>query len=118
MGGFTNVWGAQVMPFSRSTFDDWPIGWSEMEPHYRAALEEVSLAAEDDDLAGAFPLLNPQSGLLPLGPRTEAVVQRYSVHRGALQRQGVTVGRARLAFRASACTRCGLCMTGCPQGLL
>ena len=45
-------------------------------------------------------------------------MQRYGVHRGALQRQGVTVGRARLAFRASACTRCGLCMTGCPQGLL
>jgi choline dehydrogenase-like flavoprotein len=117
-GGFTNVWGAQVMPFSPSTFADWPIRWEEMQPHYRAALDEVCLAAEDDDLAGPFPLLNRRSGLPPLGPRAGAVLQRYGMHRGSLQRQGTTVGRARLAFRADACTRCGLCMTGCPQGLL
>jgi choline dehydrogenase-like flavoprotein len=117
-GGFTNVWGAQVMPFSRSTFDDWPIGWSEMEPHYRASLGEVSLAAEEDDLAEAFPLLDPRSGLPTLGPRAETVMRRYDERREALQRQGVTVGRARLAFRAGDCIRCGLCMTGCPQSLL
>jgi ferredoxin len=28
------------------------------------------------------------------------------------------VGRARLAFRAGDCTRCGLCMTGCPHGVI
>jgi choline dehydrogenase-like flavoprotein len=117
-GGFTNVWGAQVMPFSRSTFDGWPIGWHEMERHYRAALDEVSLAAEDDDLAGTFPLLNPRSRLPPLGPRAEAVLQRYGERRDVLRRQGLTVGRARLALRADACTRCGLCMTGCPQELI
>ncbi len=67
-GGFTNVWGAQVMSFSRSTFDDWPIGWSEMEPHYRAALEEVSLATEDEDVAGTFPLLTRRAGFRRWAP--------------------------------------------------
>ncbi len=117
-GGFTTVWGAQVMPFSRSTFNDWPISWQEMEPHYRATLDEVSLAAEDDDLAGTFPLLNPRGPLPPLGLRAEAVLQRYGAQREKLRRQGLTVGRARLALRADACTRCGLCMTGCPQNLI
>jgi hypothetical protein len=70
-GGFTNVWGAQAMPFSRSTFDGWPIAWHEMERHYRATLDEVSLAAEDDDLADTFPLLNRAAGCprWALGPR-------------------------------------------------
>jgi choline dehydrogenase-like flavoprotein len=117
-GGFTNVWGAQAMPFSRSTFDDWPIAWHEMERHYRATLDEVSLAAEDDDLADTFPLLNPRSRLPPLGPRAEAVLQRYDAHRERVRGLGLTVGRARLALRADACTRCGLCMTGCPHELI
>ena len=33
-GGFSNVWGAQVMPFSEATFDLWPVSLGEMGPHY------------------------------------------------------------------------------------
>jgi ferredoxin len=117
-GGFTNVWGAQIMPFAPSTFDRWPISWAEMKQHYRAVLEEVPLAAENDDLADLFPLLKRSSELPPLGPRAVAVLRRYDVHRDVLRQRGVTVGRARLALRADACTRCGLCMTGCPNGLI
>lgn len=117
-GGFSTVWGAQVMPFSRSTFDRWPIAWEEIEPHYRAVLEEVPLAADHDDLAELFPLLAVSQQLPPLAPRTVEVLQRYERHRVELTRQGVLVGRARLAFQARECVRCGLCMTGCPYSLI
>jgi choline dehydrogenase-like flavoprotein len=117
-GGFSTVWGAQLMPFSRSTFDRWPVSWDDIEPHYRAVLGEVPLAGDDDDLAELFPLLRPTSGLPPLGPRTTEVLRRYERHRDALRARGVTVGRARLAFRARDCVRCGLCMTGCPYELI
>lgn len=117
-GGFSTVWGAQVMPFSRSTFDRWPFSWDDIEPHYRAVLDEVPLAGDDDDLAELFPLLRRTSGLPELGPRTAAVLRRYDRHRDSLRAQGVTVGRARLAFSAQQCVRCGLCMTGCPYQLI
>ena len=117
-GGFSNVWGAQIMPFSRATFADWPVSYDEMVPHYRVALDEMGLAAEDDDLAALFPLLTSARPLPPLGRRSEDVLERYDAHRGRLQSQGVTVGRARLALRPDGCTRCGLCMTGCPYGLV
>jgi choline dehydrogenase-like flavoprotein len=117
-GGFSTLWGAQIMPFSRSTFDHWPVSWDDMEPHYRAVLGEVPLAGDDDDLAELFPLLRPTSGLPPLGPRTAAVLRRYERHRDALRTRGVTVGRARLAFHARECVRCGLCMSGCPYQLI
>ena len=56
-GGFSNVWGAQTMPWSAATFEQWPIKWSDMEPHYRSVLDEVPLSGVDDDLSGLFPLL-------------------------------------------------------------
>ncbi|HYP45989.1 MAG TPA: hypothetical protein VEQ66_12420 [Propionibacteriaceae bacterium] len=117
-GGFTNVWGAQLMPFSPSTLRRWPVTWGEMEPHYRAVLDEVPLAADEDDLAELFPILNRRSGLPPLAPRTSVVLERYARHRHELRRRGMTLGRARLAFQARDCVRCGLCMTGCPYGLI
>ncbi|MBJ7337659.1 hypothetical protein [Mycolicibacterium sp.] len=118
VGGFSTVWGAQIMPFSRATFDRWPFGWEAIEPHYRAVLKEVPLAAEEDDYAEYFPLLNARAPLPPVSARTAAVLERYRLHRNALRARGVVVGKARLALAAKACRRCGLCMTGCPYSLV
>jgi choline dehydrogenase-like flavoprotein len=117
-GGFSNVWGAQLMPFSRATFDRWPVSMTDMEPHYRTALTEMTLAGEEDDLAELFPLLVPARALPPEAERTERVLRRYRAHRALVRSHGITLGRARLAFRADECTRCGLCMTGCPYQLI
>ncbi|HEY2272475.1 MAG TPA: hypothetical protein VGH30_06855 [Jatrophihabitantaceae bacterium] len=118
LGGFSNVWGAQLMPFSPATFTRWPFGWSEIEPHYRAVLGEVPLAGEDDDYARAIPLLEPRAPLPPVAARSRAVLARYARHRAAINAAGTIVGKARLAFAAADCVRCGLCMTGCPYELI
>jgi choline dehydrogenase-like flavoprotein len=117
-GGFSNVWGAQIMPFSAATFDRWPISSGEMEPHYRVALDEMTLTGDDDDLATLFPMITEARPLPVLAERTRDVLARYQARRGYVQSLGITVGRARLAMRSDACTRCGLCMTGCPYGLI
>ncbi|MDQ3454579.1 MAG: 4Fe-4S ferredoxin [Actinomycetota bacterium] len=117
-GGFSNVWGAQVMPFSRATFDRWPLSWAQMEPHYRAVLQEVPLAADEDELEESFPRLVTAQPLPPLAARSVDVLRRYERHRARLRRQGVLVARARLAMHARDCVRCGLCMTGCPYSLI
>ena len=117
-GGFSNIWGAQIMPFSKGTFDRWPITAAEMEPHYRTALGEMTLAGEEDDLAELFPLMAPARRLPPSADRTERVLGRYRARRALVRSHGITLGRARLAFRSDECTRCGLCMTGCPHELI
>lgn len=117
-GGFTNIWGAQIMPFSQGTFDRWPITLAEMEPHYRIALREMTLAGEEDDLAELFPLMAPARPLPPSADRTERIMSRYRARRALVRSHGITLGRARLAFRSDECTRCGLCMTGCPHELI
>ena len=117
-GGFSNVWGAQIMPFSRATFDRWPVSSEAMEAHYRIALEEMTLAGDEDDLSELFPLMVGAKQLPPLADRSEQVLDRYSSRRAFFRSHGITMGRARLAFRAEECTRCGLCMTGCPYQLI
>jgi len=115
-GGFSTVWGAQVMPFSAATFDAWPFGRDELAPHYRAVLRHVPYAGGHDDLERLFPHFVEPQPLPELAPRTQMVLDAYTEHRDRLERLGVTVGAARLALQPSACVRCGLCMTGCPYG--
>ena len=38
------------------------------------------------------------------GARTERVLERYAAHRALVRSHGITLGRARLAFRAESCT--------------
>jgi ferredoxin len=117
-GGFSTVWGAQVMPFSAASFGAWPVSAAEMTPHYRAICEHVPVAGEQDDLRALFPHPKPPVALPPLSPRTVMVLSNYARHRAKLRKLGITVGYARLALRASECVRCGLCMTGCPYSLI
>lgn len=117
-GGFSNTWGAQVMPFSTGTFRTWPISRPELEPHYREILKQIPYSGETDDLEETFPLLGTPDHLPKLAPRTSAVLQRYERHRIAVRAHGVTAGHARLAMSGASCRLCGLCMTGCPYQLI
>jgi choline dehydrogenase-like flavoprotein len=117
-GGLSNAWGAQVMPFSRATFDDWPVGYEAMVPHYRAILEHIPFAGVVDDYSEHFPLLAPADPLPRLAPPLARLLHRYSARRTAIRRRGVTAGEARLAMSAPPCIECGLCLTGCPYRLV
>lgn len=117
-GGLSNAWGAQIMPFSEQTFADWPVSYDALLPHYRAVLESVPLAGEDDDYKELFPLLVEPRPLPPLSPPATRVLERYGRSRYALRKLGVTVGAARLAIRAEECVECGLCLTGCPRHVI
>jgi len=117
-GGFSTVWGSQVMPFSSAMFKEWPVGLDQMEPHYRAILSHIPFAAEQDDLAENFPLFGEPTPLPPVHPRTTMVLNAYTRHRKRMQSLGITVGHARLAFDSPRCVSCGLCLTGCPHRLI
>ena len=117
-GGFSNVWGAQTMPFSRATFDSWPVSLEELRPHYAVALEEMNVSGEHDALSLLFPHIVPPEALPPVSTRTRDVLTRFEDHRSDVESLGITVGHARVALQSKACTRCGLCMTGCPTQLI
>jgi ferredoxin len=117
-GGFSSVWGAQLLPFPDEAFESWPLSAAELAPHYRAVLTSIPYAAADDDLATVLPLHAPPRDPMPLSPRAAAVEGRYRRHRAALNKKGLVLGRSRLAVRSDDCIACGMCMTGCPYSLI
>ena len=117
-GGFSNVWGSQIMPFTAAAFESWPVNAATMRCHYEAILRQIPFAGEEDDLAGSFPLMRSPAPLPPMSPRSVRVLNAYEKHKSKLNNHGVTIGKARLAFDAGKCIRCAQCMTGCPYGLI
>jgi ferredoxin len=117
-GGFSNVWGSQVMPFTEAAFASWPVSAAEMRSHYEAILRHIPFAGEEDDLAAGFPLMRPPAPLPSMSTRSLRVLTAYEKHRSRVRDLGIVVGKARLAFDARRCVRCGMCMTGCPYRLI
>ena len=117
-GGFSNVWGSQIMPFTSAAFESWPVNAATMRRHYETILHQIPFAGEEDDLAARFPLMRPPVPLPSMSPRSLDVINAYERHRSRLNGRGITIGKARLAFDARKCIRCGMCMTGCPYGLI
>jgi choline dehydrogenase-like flavoprotein len=117
-GGFSNTWGAQMMPYSTGTFRTWPIARDDLEPHYRSILKQVPYSGESDDLEETFPLMGTPEHLPKVSHRTASIMRNYERRRIAVRQHGVIAGHARLALRGSACRLCGLCMTGCPYELI
>jgi choline dehydrogenase-like flavoprotein len=113
-GGFSNTWGAQTMAFSAATFDDWPFPRSELEQDYRAILDAIPYSAEEDDLAEYFPIWGQADALPSLSEGSTRVLEAYRRKVTTLRRQGILIGKARLAMSGHECISCGLCMTGCP----
>ena len=64
-GGFSNVWGSQIMPFTAEAFESWPVSSATMRRHYEAILHQIPFAGEEDDLAARFPLMRPPAPLPP-----------------------------------------------------
>ena len=117
-GGFSNVWGSQLMPFTEPIFESWPVSATVMRRHYEAILRQIPFAGEEDDLANNFPLMRPPAALPPMSPRSLRVLNAYERNRTKLNERGITIGKARLGLAATNCIRCGMCMTGCPYGLI
>ncbi|MET7423688.1 GMC oxidoreductase [Dactylosporangium sp. NPDC005555] len=122
-GGFGNVWGAAALPYLPAELESWPTGPGGLGPHYEQVLSFVGLSGADDDLAERFPTYAPQLESLPVSHQAAALLRDLRSNRDALHGQGFVFGRARLAVASRnadgrPCQRCGLCMFGCPYGLI
>ena len=120
--GLGNIWGCGMLPMLGGDMADWPITLDDLAPHYQEVLEFVPLSGMQDTLAEVLPLYcRPQ--LLPLTSQGRNIQTHFQVHREKLTKAGLHFGSARLAGNFSNqthenCQQCGMCMYGCPYGVL
>ncbi len=122
-GGFSNVWGATVLPYHPRDIVDWPIRVEDLAPHYAAVTRLMQVAERSDRLAADFPLYTDGSRALTPSRQAEALMRDLESSAGELEKDGWRFGYSRLAVASQGaesrgCVYCGLCLYGCPYGLI
>ena len=121
-GGFSEVWGAAMLPADDCDIANWPIRHADLAPYYQQVLDGLPLSAVDDGLARHFPLFRSNPEALKLPPAIGSFLNRLNRSRSLNNRDDVSFGQARLAVRVSdseqapGCSYCGYCLSGCVYG--
>lgn len=123
-GGLSNSWGANSVPFVSSDIKDWPITLEDLVPHYKAVLGWIPFSATKDHLSNILPLYHENPEPLRLSRQASLFLKQLENHEPELASKGIYFGSSRLAVRAKSsnegpgCVYCGLCLYGCPYGLI
>jgi choline dehydrogenase-like flavoprotein len=124
LGGLSNTWGSNVWPFQELDISDWPIRATDLAEYYRAVFSFVDLSAREDRLQDRFPLYTDTPRPLRMSRQAQALLDDLERHHEVLSRNGFEYGSSRLAVRTeprngdAGCIYCGLCLYGCPYGLI
>ena len=123
-GGFSNVWGGVTAPYPAEDLTDWPISARDLAPHYEAVLGLTGLAAQEDNLAALLPLYSSRYQQLRSSIQASSLLGDVGRNHRQLESAGIHFGQSRLAVRSepaegdAGCVYCGLCLYGCPYGLI
>lgn len=121
-GGFSNVWGAAMLPPDACDMADWPVSRVEMEPYFDTVGRSLPLCGGAGTLSRSFPAHTDRLGALDPGPQGRALLADLRRAEGALLAVQTLYGEARLAVHtkdedeALSCTGCGRCFIGCVRG--
>lgn len=121
-GGFSNIWGAAVLPPDACDMVDWPISRGAMEPYFRQVAETLPLCGDGGSLSQSFPAYRNALGQLDPGAQGAALLHDLDRAEGRLTAAHVLYGPARLAIHTTGdnvvlpCNGCGQCFTGCLRG--
>ena len=54
-GGFSNIWGAAVLPTDACDMADWPVSRAQMEPYFRKVAQLLPICGGEGNLERHFP---------------------------------------------------------------
>ncbi len=118
-GGLSNGWGSSILPYSQGDINDWPVAARQLKDHYVALRDFMPMAGSVDDLQALFPMLPmAESNPLPLSSQARIFLERLKKKKAFLNRRGIYFGQARQAVLTSGCQDCGMCLYGCPYGVI
>ncbi len=118
-GGLSNGWGSAILPYRQEDMTDWPESVKELSSHYEAIREFMPMAAKVDDLHALFPMQKiAENSSLPLSSQAKALLDRLNKKKEKLNQSSIYFGQARQAASSKDCRKCGMCLYGCPYGIV
>ena len=123
-GGFSNIWGAAIMPCNKNDIADWPIKIKSLSPFYKEVMKLFDVSAQKDNLLKYFPIFKKKLINLNLSEQGEIVHKNLKKNEKQLLKNGFFFGRSRLAFNKTnfshkkGCIYCGSCLIGCPKKVI
>ncbi len=121
-GGFSNVWGSAVLPYSEKDIKDWPIKVSDLEKYYQSVMSFLPLSSEEDGLLKVFPTYSKDKQRLTPSKQAKYLLQKMQKNKEIFKKNNLFFGSSRLAVtsgeNASNCLYCGLCLYGCPKSII
>lgn len=101
-GGLANAWGAGCYRYNDRDLAGFPIRAADLEPFYDSLTREIGISGADDDLRAYFGSTRDLQPPLQISTNARQVIGAYEKRRAALNRDGVVVGRPRLAILSEA----------------
>ena len=106
-GGLSNLWGANVLPFSHQELASWPVPHAAMQAAYRAVMPLITLSASrDDGLVAHLPLHTEKLDPRYLRRQASAMLRDLTRRRTELADAGVIFGASRIGVATK--RRCSL----------
>jgi len=123
-GGLAEAWTGGSYSFNDHDLEDFPFGYSEIEPYYGEIARRIGLIGVEDDLARFFPFHKNLSGPLELDEHSQMLFDKYEKKKPGLNKEGMYLGRSRIATLSKdqgsrkKCDYSGRCQWGCPSDSL
>jgi choline dehydrogenase-like flavoprotein len=122
-GGLAESWTGGSYPLNDDELRAFPFGYEALAPHYGEVAQRIGVAGGQDDLSICFPPHDNLQPMLELDESGARLLAAYERRRERLMsRYKARLGRSRQAVLSSprggrdACTYCGRCLWGCPNG--
>lgn len=123
-GGLAEAWTGGCYPLKPEETVDFPFAPNALAPHYSEVARRIGVSGDADDLVRFMPMHDHLQPPLRLDRHSEALVARYGRVKERMNREGVYLGRSRVATisqplgQREPCNYSGRCLWGCPRGSL
>ena len=124
LGGLSNAWGANVLPFHDLDITDWPVRVADLYALLSCRLLICGSVGDGGPSQLSISTLHRLSPGVRRSRQAQQLLDDLESHREALTRLGFEYGYSPLAVRSfpkngdAGCVYCGLCLYGCPYSLI
>ena len=119
-GGFSLIWGATMLPYSKKYTSDLSLSSINLNSYYEKICHLIPVCGRTDDLSEEFQNFFSRPNIIP-SQRVVRILEKYNSKIKNLK--GLKIGLSRLAVETGTnsikgCVYCNKCLEGCPQNLI